>query len=692
MPATRLLTLTLGAAVCVAVSGSTRPVFAAELVDYDVTTTFLGPVVIDDDSSFRQRHGVPSEPSGGIEDAYAQWLLGETSTLEFKGRGVIDAHDYLATFSFEDPERGKASAGYREFRTWYDGSGGFFPPNGAFLDVFPDGMATDRGEAWFDGTLALPDLPELRLRYRYDFRDGRRPLQAWGESTLTGGSGERSIVNAFSRLDDRRNSVAVDLRHGLAASKLGAGLRYERPEIDDSNNLSQNPGEAGLERFVTQTNTTDTNLYNAHAFTEHAFLDRRLLLTTAYAYTDVDSDLGGFRRYGATLAPAFDPSFANRQAFDAGFLNLQGDGNLQRQVGGLNLIGRPRADTSVRAALRLEQEDVEGASAFTETLVGAGPARVTAQAPLAVISRVNQNVLAEDLEVRFTGVERVAMYARAEWEQGDHKVRETETDSVAALTVLDRKTDIERFVQTYTAGANWSPMARLNLTSRYSYRTLDDDFGNRIDSTSNTGPNRYPAYITSEDRAGHRAEARLALRPAAQLRLGLRYDFRYDRFDTAVDGFRELTTGRTRSHRVGTEATWNPSTALYLQTGVNYVRSRTDTPATSLTGPASRLVPNFQNDYVTTELGGGWAVNELVDLEARYVFLYADDYVNNSAESQPYGTSLAEHGATLGFTYYTSERLRWSARYGYFNSDDSTNGGHDSYQAHLLMGSVQIKY
>jgi hypothetical protein len=665
---------------------------AVELVDYEVTTSILGPLVIDDDSSFRERQGVPSDPSGGIEDAFAEWRVGEQSTLEFKGRGVIDAHDYLAAFSLEDTKRGKAQAGYREFRTWYDGSGGFFPQNGAFLDTFADGMATDRGEAWFDGTLALPDLPELRLRYRYDFRDGRRPLQAWGETNATGGFGPRSIVNAFSRLDEKRNSVAVDLRHGISTSKIGAGFRYERPDIDDSNNLSQNPGEAGLERFVTQKNANTTNLYNAHAFSEHPFLDRRLLLTTAYAYTDVDSNIGGFRRFGATLAPPFDPTFANRQAFDAGFLDLEGDGNVQRHVGGMNLIGRPRADTSVRAAVRLEQEDVEGASAFTETLVGAAPGRVTATTPLSVISHLDQSVLAEDLEVRFTGIERVSMYARAEWEQGEHDVRETETDTIAAATVLDRKTNIDRFAQTYGAGANWMPASRVNLTSRYSYRALDDDFANRIDSTSNVGGNRYPAYITAENRAGHRAEARLTLRPASELRLGLGYDFRYDRFDTAVDGFRELTTGRTRSHMIGSDATWNPTASTYVQTGVNYVRSRTETPAQSLTGPATRLVPDFKNDYVTTELGGGWAVSEAIDLEARYVFLYADDYVNNSAESQPYGTSLAEHGATLGLTYHVNERLRWSARYGYFNSNDSTNGGHDSYQAHLLMGSVQVKY
>ena len=145
------------------------------LIDYEVEGTLRAPIVDDDDAAFQQRHGLKDRPTGGIRDLYMEWLVGDGNSLKLEGRGLVDDHDYLFNLKYENYEKGKIDAGYREFRTRHDGSGGYFPQNGAFFDVFSDEMSTDRGEAWFDSTLALPDLPQIRLRYRYRFRDGRKP-------------------------------------------------------------------------------------------------------------------------------------------------------------------------------------------------------------------------------------------------------------------------------------------------------------------------------------------------------------------------------------------------------------------------------------------------------------------------------------------------------------------------------------
>jgi len=37
-------------------------------------------------------------------------------------------------------------------------------------------------------------------------------------------------------------------------------------------------------------------------------------------------------------------------------------------------------------------------------------------------------------------------------------------------------------------------------------------------------------------------------------------------------------------------------------------------------------------------------------------------------------------------------RLRWSIKYGFFDYDDETSGGHNNYTAHLVYSSLQYRF
>jgi len=115
----------------------------------EMRVTFVGTGVLThgNQAQFEQRHGIPVNGSGGIEDLFYESAVGD-ATFTMKGRGIIDNHDYLLDLRLEDPDKGYLSGGYREFRTWYDGTGGYFPGNGAFFDnLFDDELPLDRGEA-----------------------------------------------------------------------------------------------------------------------------------------------------------------------------------------------------------------------------------------------------------------------------------------------------------------------------------------------------------------------------------------------------------------------------------------------------------------------------------------------------------------------------------------------------------------
>src|SRR4051812_10079727 len=82
-----------------------------------------------DKPAFQQRTGQPRDAWGGVTDFHYEMDVGKKSLFEVDGRGIFDAHNYSITLSYKDPDRGYVRAGFEEFRSYYDLSGGYFPGN-----------------------------------------------------------------------------------------------------------------------------------------------------------------------------------------------------------------------------------------------------------------------------------------------------------------------------------------------------------------------------------------------------------------------------------------------------------------------------------------------------------------------------------------------------------------------------------
>jgi hypothetical protein len=117
-----------------------------------------------------------------------------------------------------------------------------------------------------------------------------------------------------------------------------------------------------------------------------------------------------------------------------------------------------------------------------------------------------------------------------------------------------------------------------------------------------------------------------------------------------------------------------------------------DTPATSQPGAAANLVTESRNGYWNAGAVVGFALNERTDLQAQYSYYQSNDFIDNSAVSTPYGDEAREHGVTVTLNRMLNPRLRWSIKYGYFDYDDVTSGGHNNYTAHLVYSSLQYRF
>src|SRR5215471_18761031 len=94
-----------------------------------------------DRAQFEQERHLPGdEVYGGITDMHYEHGVGEKATLTIDGHALWDINDYDIKVKLEEPKFGYIAAGFTEFRSWYDGNGGFFPPHGGtwFPPFFPE--------------------------------------------------------------------------------------------------------------------------------------------------------------------------------------------------------------------------------------------------------------------------------------------------------------------------------------------------------------------------------------------------------------------------------------------------------------------------------------------------------------------------------------------------------------------------
>src|ERR1700745_2109963 len=145
-----------------------------------------GTIVNGDNAQFEQEHRLPASTAyGGIPGLHFEETVGKNGLLSVDGHAIWDTNDYDITVQLSQPKLGYIKAGFTEFRSWYDGNGGFFPHNNVFFSPpFPE-MHIDRGEAWVELGLRAPNWPEITIRYEHEFRQGMKDSTIWGAPTLT---------------------------------------------------------------------------------------------------------------------------------------------------------------------------------------------------------------------------------------------------------------------------------------------------------------------------------------------------------------------------------------------------------------------------------------------------------------------------------------------------------------------------
>ena len=676
-----------------------------------------GVITSGDRAQFEQEHRLPGDqPYGGIQDLHYEHAIGKNATLTIDGHAIWDTNDYDVKIDLSQPKLGYIKAGFTEFRSWYDGNGGFFPHNDVFFPPpFPE-MHIDRGEAWVELGLRVPEWPEITIRYTHEFRDGQKDSTTWGDTDLTGlpVNPTRKIVPSFRNIDETRDIFAFDAWKTFGNTDVLLGMRYEHNNIDDSLNMERGAGQLppvvpppGSQRFVTQREKNDLDLFSGHAITETRLTDS-LWFTAGYSYTTMGNDISGSRVFGTDYDATFGQPVPTLGAFDQAFLNLAGTTQLRDHVFNANVFWMPLKDLAVITAFRYTREDKDADSTYLdiEPVPNVPPFTSTNPAggfhfgsPSLVSAERNYdfNRFAQRVELRYSGIANWLFYAEGDWEEEfGHVNQHQQGESLAEEDLEPFIKDTQFLEQKYTLGANWYPMTRLTLSAQYYHKIADYD--NDIEEAAHQ-------RLLGQDWDTDDVNIRITCRPKIPVWLGtLAFVTRYDFVRTEIDSkwgvfsdaeiLDEVESGLITKHMITESITWNPLARLYLQANVSYILNQTDTPANNidLVPNTSPTVVNFRNDYWTVTSGVGYIIDDKTDFYADYSFYCANDYFKNPAVAVPYGLGATEHTVSATIARQLTKNTRLLLRYGYFNYRDVTSGGHNNYQAHSLYSGLQVRF
>jgi hypothetical protein len=651
------------------------------------------------------------QPYGGIQDLHVEGTVGKDALFSIDGHALFDFNDYDVTLQLAKPNLGYIKAGYTEFRSWYDGNGGFFPHNDVFFEPPYSEMHVDRGDAWIELGLRAQNWPEITIRYDHEFRFGQKDSTVWGDTNLTGLAVQptRKLVPSFRNLDEKRDIFSFEASKTIGNTDVLLGMRYEHNTNDYSLNMERGAGQLppvvappGQQRKVTQKQNDDVDLFSGHGITETRITDN-FWFTSGYSYTTITNDLSGSRIFGTQWDEAFGepvPTLVNR---DHSFIDLAGTAQIKEHVFNANWFWMPTENLAILSGFRYTHENNDSDSTFLaeETVPNTPPFsplnpeggfHFGPPIPVEGARNSDYNRFAERLEMRYTGIKDWLFYFQGEWEEEWGQIDEFQ--SFDEEIPLDKNTNA--LGQKYSIGATWYPTMRLNFAGQYFHRiaSYDEDVFSGI----------YPRLI-NQDWNVDDFNIRMTFRPKLPASLGtLALVTRYDFVHTSIDGqwevfpqedlLAELQTGEIKKHVISEALNWNPLPRFFLQANFSYVLNQTDTPANdiSLEPQTSPTVVNFRNDYWTVTSGIGYVIDDKTDFFADYYFYCANDYFKNAVVAMPYGMGATEHAVSATVTRKLSKNMRLLLKYGYFNYRDVTSGGHNNYQAHSLFSTLQIRF
>jgi len=675
---------------------------AANWIDF----TIGGAFVSGDKAGMMRRTQTNGDFYGGIGSLQYTKSIDSSTTLTLDGHALPGLEDYEGNLTLTRNDVGYLKIGYKQFRTWEDGSGGFLTgAQQAGTPAWGDELYVDRGQFYIEGGLRMDKLPEITFSYKHDFRRGEKDSTIWGEgipsNVVPASSNQYRLAPSLWSLDEKVDTFELDVEHTLGKTDLGMGLVYEHTGYTDTlttthGYLDKSPPatSSSAYRVVNQSNEYSTDLFSGNVHSVTRFNDN-IWLSSGFAYDSIKSNTDGGSRSITSGTPAYTGSRAET------FTNMIGDGQVNEVIANLSLMWVALPDLTVTPSLRYEHQNQSASSAVAYYLPQT-PATLKYESQA---SDTQTDDTLGALDVRYTGINDWVLYAKGQWGQVNENIGWNDTTTANASPKAALYKDVQIDEQDYSLGANWYPTHGLSFAVQGLYSQRDealDPMGNAGTGTQAFGSQNFNPVILEHDTQLYDFNLRMTWRPLNNLSLVTRYDFGQTEYENRGTSWSPTTVGSTPgsgtilaqvesgkmiSNTLSESVTWSPTNQFYVQATGSYVWAKTQAEFGAIT--------DADNNYFTASLSAGYAIDDKTQLTGSFTYYGASNY-NDFAGSMGYGLNTQEYGASLTLTRIINANVTWSLRYGFYTSNtqyapDQTNGVND-FTAQMVSTGLQVRF
>lgn len=724
----------LAGALClsahVIAAGATTETDALPTFDENYIKFSAGGMQINGSKAAAQaRTRIPKVGAAGIEAFNYTRELSKVTTLEMDGQALPGSEEYLAQFRLTKNEVGSFEAGYKTFRTFYDGAGGFFPGNNVWLQISPRALNVDRGKFFVNATVNLPKAPVWTLRYSNETRDGRKGSTILGDTSFTGipnyslsslnpVSIARKILPAYIELDERLQTLEASVRQTFGKTTATLSLVGTRIDNSSSRNvdrfvgelrpfptipanpvtviapqLSNNPNRGfdiqGLKEDAwtlsgrVETELSDTMSFYAGArfrTSDGDITGSRLITLTMNSNAGQISGVGGFASAGR---PPYSYNSAGTVKTDIYTANV-----------GLNV--KPSKDLAVDVGVKAEDSNITAnsqatyISTFMNQTTGAvaAPQRDTGTKT----GKYTEKVWAPELNARYTGISKLTLFGAVDYRtapgderRSDFGVGPGPAGSTIVLASASSNADKVKEKQLNAkVGGSWAPDSRINVRAELFTKGHE----NRFDGY---GVSAGGLYILDYDIEGARITA--TVRPAPTWTCSTRYVVQRGKTATTTDVYATGEAGNSKRHSISETVNWAPTRSFFVQGDATLVYDSLSTAYPRAGGTANDVLRNADNNYWNGSLLAGFVIDKVTNAHVQATYYKANNYEPAlAAATVPYGASGKEYGINFGVTRKFSDRWLASAKVGYFESKNATLGGNADFRGPLGFVSTQYAF
>jgi hypothetical protein len=716
----------LGAALSLTVSLSVAadaPTNADAFPTYESYIKVTGQTawISGDDASYAARQSTPTWGSFGIEDFNFTKDLSDATTLTVNGHALEGTDDYLATLKIDETNVGSFDMGYKRFRTFYDGVGGFFPETDRLYRLTGEQLHVDRGTFWVGATYAKPDQPVFTFSYKDDVRTGSKDSTEWApvvnplvtvvKNALVGNAlpANAVYINPNTQiLDEHHRSVEAGVTAKIGRTTETFKFTYDWVNNVDSRDYIKYPNSLGVlaDPTVEVTDDLESRISNSLRLLDQTetTINDKLAVDVGLMYTHQNSTNGG-----TWLTPTY-AAVPNAVYVAETAAAIYGTSTLYDYTGNIFLKYTPIKDLTADLGFRDESNGVGSSGGFMNTTLATGAKTVA-------LTNINTNyeltyshfldhTETPELSLEYTGIRSLSLYGTFDdcIDRGtQHWVNPYIATTVTGAGVTTNTAtpigsvffqDANQDYEDLKVGANWNASSMFTVRAEV-YRK---DHQNRfVGSDDIIGTGSYGGlFVTGYTFTG--VKLSIIFKPFAQLSFNTRYQPQYgDMSVTAAipnGGLgSEITSGKARGQMLSETVNWTPVSQFYVQGNVNLVYSylQTGWPVVVVSAVTNIASPvnNADNNYVTGSALCGFVLDKQTDAQLQWAFQRADNYNPQVAQGgQPYGSSFEESNVTVGLKHKFSDRLIGEGRVGYLRWTDPTAGGFTNYNGPLAYVSL----